>query len=133
VGVKEATQAQRSIETQEQAMNKTTNIAVILAGGSGQRFGTALPKQFLPLAGKTVIEHSIDAFEECAAIDEIAVVMNTDYLPQMQSIIDRNSWKRCASSCPAVRNATSPHSPPSTPTGTVPISTSSSTMLPVLP
>lgn len=75
-------------------MNKTTNIAVILAGGSGQRFGTALPKQFLPLAGKTVIEHSIEAFEECAAIDEIAVVMNADYLPQMQSIIDRNSWKK---------------------------------------
>ena len=75
-------------------MNKTTNIAVILAGGSGQRFGTAMPKQFLPLAGKTVIEHSVDAFEKCAAIDEIAVVMNTDYLPQMQAIIDRNGWKK---------------------------------------
>ena len=78
----------------EQAMKKSTNIAVILAGGSGQRFGTALPKQFLPLAGKTVIEHSIEAFEKCDAIDEIAVVMNADYLPQMQEIIDRNGWKK---------------------------------------
>lgn len=75
-------------------MKKTTNIAIILAGGSGQRFGTALPKQFLPLAGKTVIEHSVEAFEQCAAIDEIAVVMNADYLPQMQEIIDRNDWKK---------------------------------------
>lgn len=73
-------------------MGDITNIAVILAGGSGQRFGTALPKQFLPLAGKTVIEHSIEAFERCAAIDEIAVVMNADYLPMMQEIIDRNGW-----------------------------------------
>lgn len=75
-------------------MKKITNIAVILAGGSGQRFGTALPKQFLSLAGKTVIEHSVEAFEQCAAIDEIAVVMNADYLPQMQEIIDRNGWKK---------------------------------------
>ncbi len=75
-------------------MNDIKNIAVILAGGSGQRFGTALPKQFLPLAGKTVIEHSIEAFEQCADIDEIAVVMNADYLPQMQEIIDRNDWKK---------------------------------------
>ena len=75
-------------------MNDIKNIAVVLAGGSGQRFGTALPKQFLPLAGKTVIEHSVEAFEQCAAIDEIAVVMNADYLPQMQEIIDRNGWKK---------------------------------------
>lgn len=73
-------------------MSDIKNIAVILAGGSGQRFGTALPKQFLPLVGKTVIEHSIEAFEQCAAIDEIAVVMNADYLPMMQEIIDRNGW-----------------------------------------
>lgn len=70
------------------------NIAVVLAGGSGQRFGSALPKQFLPLAGKTVIEHSIGAFELCDDIDEIAVVMNADYLSDMQVIIDRNHWRK---------------------------------------
>ena len=75
-------------------MNDITNIAVILAGGSGQRFGSALPKQFLPLAGKTVIEHSIEAFEQNEGIDEIAVVMHADYLPQMQEIIDRNGWQK---------------------------------------
>ena len=70
------------------------NVAVILAGGSGQRFGAELPKQFLPLAGKTVIEHSVEAFERCESIDEIAVVMHPDYLPQMQEIISRNGWKK---------------------------------------
>ena len=70
------------------------NVAVVLAGGSGQRFGTALPKQFLSLAGKTVIEHSVSAFENCAAIDEIAVVMHADFLPKMQEIINKNSWKK---------------------------------------
>lgn len=76
----------------EQAMKNSTNIAVILAGGSGQRFGTALPKQFLPLAGRTVMDYSVEAFERNSGIDEIAVVMNADYLPQMQEIIDRNGW-----------------------------------------
>ena len=78
----------------EQIMMKQQNIAVILAGGSGQRFGSALPKQFLPLAGKTVIEYSVGAFEKCDAIDEIAVVMHPDYLPQMQAIIERNGWQK---------------------------------------
>jgi len=70
------------------------NIAVVLAGGSGQRFGAAIPKQFLPLAGRTVIEHSVEAFERCKEIDEIAVVMHPDYLAQMQAIIDKNGWKK---------------------------------------
>ena len=70
------------------------NIAVVLAGGSGQRFGAAIPKQFLPLAGRTVIEYSVEAFENCEDIDEIAVVMHPDYLAQMQAIIDKNGWKK---------------------------------------
>ena len=75
-------------------MKKQLNIAVILAGGTGQRFGSELPKQFLSLAGKTVIEHSVEAFERNAGIDEIAVVMHADYLAQMQELIDRNGWHK---------------------------------------
>ncbi|MDD0799455.1 NTP transferase domain-containing protein, partial [Campylobacter coli] len=40
------------------------NIAVILAGGSGSRFGLNFPKQFAKLAGKTIIEHTIETFEK---------------------------------------------------------------------
>ena len=47
------------------------NIAIILAGGSGTRMGNNLPKQFLKVAGKQVIEHTIDVFEGCPEIDEI--------------------------------------------------------------
>ena len=35
---------------------------IIVAGGSGKRMGTDVPKQFLPLAGKPVLMHTIDAF-----------------------------------------------------------------------
>ena len=50
------------------------NIAVILAGGSGSRFGLDIPKQFAKLAGKTIIEHTLDVFENNKLIDEIAIV-----------------------------------------------------------
>ena len=36
--------------------------AVIVAGGSGLRMGTAVPKQFLMLAGKSVLWHTLTAF-----------------------------------------------------------------------
>lgn len=36
--------------------------AIIVAGGSGKRMGADVPKQFLPLAGKPVLMHTIDAF-----------------------------------------------------------------------
>ena len=35
---------------------------IIVAGGSGKRMGTDVPKQFLVLAGKPVLMHTIDAF-----------------------------------------------------------------------
>ncbi|MCQ2182442.1 MAG: 2-C-methyl-D-erythritol 4-phosphate cytidylyltransferase [Bacteroidales bacterium] len=70
------------------------NIAVILAGGSGMRFGDSTPKQFLRLAGKMVIEHTIDVFEQSERIDEICVVIREDFMREMQDIIERNNYRK---------------------------------------
>jgi len=70
------------------------NIAIILAAGTGSRMGEDCPKQFLRLAGRTVVEHSVDAFEHCDAIDEIVVVMHPDHLQQMQQIGEANKWTK---------------------------------------
>lgn len=70
------------------------NIAVILAGGVGSRMGDATPKQFYKVAGKTVIEHTIDAFEKHHGIDEIAVVMNASCIDRMEDIILHNHWSK---------------------------------------
>lgn len=51
-------------------MKKT---AVIVAGGSGQRMGAALPKQFLPLRGKPVLWHTLHSFYQ--AFDDLSVVL----------------------------------------------------------
>lgn len=63
------------------------NIAIILAGGSGTRLGGQLPKQFLQVAGKTILEHTIDAFERNARIDEVAIVSRPDFVEDVKQLI----------------------------------------------
>jgi 2-C-methyl-D-erythritol 4-phosphate cytidylyltransferase len=61
------------------------NIAAILAGGSGKRFGGSIPKQFALLAGKPVIEYSLDAFQQHAQIDEIVLVVPLNYISKCET------------------------------------------------
>ena len=49
------------------------NVAIILAGGEGVRFGDEIPKQFLILHGKRIIDYSIKTFEEATRIDKIII------------------------------------------------------------
>lgn len=70
------------------------NIAVILAGGSGTRMGNDQPKQFLKVAGKQIIEHTIDAFEASKDIDEICVVSRADYVGDVEALVVRNQYKK---------------------------------------
>jgi 2-C-methyl-D-erythritol 4-phosphate cytidylyltransferase len=50
-------------------------VAVVLGGGTGTRFGAALPKQLLTLNGKTLVEHCVSAFAGAPGIDEVLLVM----------------------------------------------------------
>lgn len=72
------------------------NIAIILAGGSGSRFGADMPKQFLQVAGKMIIEHTIDAFERHPLIDEIAIVSRADYMEEMKDMVKNDGYKKVA-------------------------------------
>ena len=75
-------------------MDNKKNIAVILAGGKGARFGSKLPKQLTKIAGKTIIEHTIERFEDCEMIDEIAIVMNPDFIEIIQEIVNKNLYSK---------------------------------------
>ena len=70
------------------------NVAVILAGGNGSRLDTVIPKQFLKIAGKMVIEHTVDAFELNTGIDEIVIVSNPFYLGEIETLVLKNQWKK---------------------------------------
>lgn len=49
--------------------------AIILAAGSSVRFGGDGPKQFLPLAGRPLVAHTVQAFEDAPSIREIILVV----------------------------------------------------------
>lgn len=50
------------------------NIALLIAGGSGNRMGQSIPKQFLTVNERPVIVYTLEAFQKHPEIDSIAVV-----------------------------------------------------------
>lgn len=70
------------------------NIAIVLASGSGVRFGATTPKQFLKLAGKTVLEHTLDAFERHPRIDEIVIVGTGSHLLLTEQIVNNAGYRK---------------------------------------
>lgn len=57
-------------------------VAVVLAGGSGRRFGGDLPKQLQLLAGQTLVEHCVAAFDRAPGVDEVLVVIGEDFITE---------------------------------------------------
>jgi 2-C-methyl-D-erythritol 4-phosphate cytidylyltransferase len=66
-------------------MNK---VAVIVAGGTGSRMNSALPKQFLLLNGKPVLYYSMQTFLQSYPDLSIVLVLPEDYIAAGQEIID---------------------------------------------
>lgn len=68
--------------------------AIILASGSGERFASTTPKQFLKISGKTLLEHATDAFEHHPLIDDIIVVTRPDDLEKTIELLRQNNHKK---------------------------------------
>ncbi|MFE2285548.1 SDR family NAD(P)-dependent oxidoreductase [Streptomyces sp. NPDC059443] len=62
-------------------------VAVVLAGGTGRRVGLAVPKQLLKVAGKAVIEHTLQIFEDAPGVDDVLVLMTEDFIPDVEKIV----------------------------------------------
>ena len=52
---------------------------IIVAGGSGKRMQSALPKQFMMLGGLPVVAHTINTFSEALPGAEIVVVLPEEH------------------------------------------------------
>ena len=70
------------------------NIAIILAAGSGSRFASGVPKQFLPLGDKMLIEHSLACFQNHPGIDEIRIAVQEEYLPLMTTLKEKGLYQK---------------------------------------
>jgi 2-C-methyl-D-erythritol 4-phosphate cytidylyltransferase len=86
----------------------TRTVAVVLAGGSGQRIGLATPKQLLKIAGKTILEHTLTLFERAAGVDEVLVMMNPGFVADAEAIVRKAGLSKVSRVLPGgtSRNAT---------------------------
>ena len=75
-------------------------VGVILAAGSGSRTGLSTPKQFLPLGGKTVLEHSVQTFNNHPGIDQVVIVTATEFIDKVQGLVKANNWTKVTAVLP---------------------------------
>ena len=81
-------------------------IALIPAAGVGERFGAGKPKQYVEIAGKTVLQHTLEIFLHHAEIDGVVVVLSPHdaFFPML--LHDKLTVLRCggATRAESVRN-----------------------------
>ena len=72
-------------------------VAVVLAGGVGARLGGDIPKQYLDLAGRALLRHSIETFLDHPAIDKVRCVIRSQ---------DRELYKAAVAGLPILNPIT---------------------------
>lgn len=68
----------------------SSNIAIIFAGGTGQRLSSrenSLPKQFLKINSKPIIIHTLELFQNHNMIDKIYIAIHPDYYQYMCELV----------------------------------------------
>jgi len=65
-------------------MKKT---AIIVAGGTGQRMGASIPKQFLTIEGKSILLHTVSQFVAAFADINFVIVLPADYIQEGKDLI----------------------------------------------
>ena len=70
------------------------NTAIIVAAGSGTRLGGDRPKQFLEIAGKSVLIHTLERFENCPLIDEIILVLASNQITTYRQAASGRHFKK---------------------------------------
>ncbi len=77
------------------------NIAVIFAGGTGQRMNSKTkPKQFLMLHGRPIIIYTLERFEQHPDIDAIVVVCLEGWIDELKKYIAKFGLQKVASIVP---------------------------------
>jgi 2-C-methyl-D-erythritol 4-phosphate cytidylyltransferase len=66
---------------------------IIVAAGKGTRMGLELPKQYMTIAGKTILDTTLYKFEKSNEIDEIILVVNKEDIEYVKSEIAENYEK----------------------------------------
>jgi 2-C-methyl-D-erythritol 4-phosphate cytidylyltransferase len=70
-------------------------LGLIVAGGSGRRFGGDIPKQYRIVGGRPLLSWTVARFEEASTIDEVAIVVAEDFLLYVNNrVVDPYGYKK---------------------------------------
>lgn len=68
---------------------------IIVAGGKGTRIGGQTKKQYLTIAGKEILAHTIEAFEKVSVVDEIVLVVGEEDIRYVENeIVQRYGYTK---------------------------------------
>ncbi len=70
-------------------MNVKSNVALIVAGGSGLRMNSELPKQYMQIGGKTILERTYKAFANNDNIDKIQIVISENHQDVYEGFLNK--------------------------------------------
>ena len=65
------------------------NYLILLAGGSGKRMQSSIPKQFIEVDHKPIIVYSIENFQRNKQIDKIVVVCIKDWIKHLRELVEQ--------------------------------------------
>ena len=74
---------------------------IIAAGGTGNRMGAGMPKQFIEVFGKPLIIYTIEAFNNHPGVDEIIIPCHNDYKNKISSWVTQYGLSKVKSTVPA--------------------------------
>ena len=66
---------------------------IVVAAGSGKRMGASLPKQFLPVAGKPILMHTLERFHTFDATMHIRLVLHPDYFDYWHALVSEHKMR----------------------------------------
>ncbi len=66
---------------------------VIVAGGSGTRMNSAVPKQFMEFLGKPVLIHTVEKFIAAIPDIHIVLVLSPAFKPQWEGLCQKHNFK----------------------------------------
>lgn len=68
--------------------------AIVVAAGSGSRFGSRVPKQFLLLRDRPLVAHALKRFEDAPEVDEIVLVVPETSLADAEALVRRSGLRK---------------------------------------
>jgi len=74
--------------------------AVVVSAGAGKRMNAAVSKQYLPIGGKPIVVHALEAFERAPAVDRVVLVVGAGDEAFAEALVRDNGLRKVAAIVP---------------------------------